>query len=171
MGSAMHRGLGAALEMAEGGSCGVFSAAWKDGFSRGLAGASQSPWKHNIMIDRQSLCVWEGGHVAPAASIAITFPGGRGWVVKPKMSVLISMQLGSYHSAAAACHPARPLIHIETWKYYVQTHKDTHTSYCLSPPPLHNHIVPLSFLSQPFNHANIPPLFSSSLLKNSFLLK
>lgn len=41
------------------------------------------------------------GYAATAAPVA--FPGGRGWVAKPKMSALISMQLGSYHTAAAAC--------------------------------------------------------------------
>lgn len=56
-----------------------------------------------------------------AAAVAITFPGGRGWVAKPKMSALISEQLASYQTAAAACHPAHPLIHIETWEHCVHT--------------------------------------------------
>lgn len=77
--------------------------------------------------------------MATAAAIAITFPGGREWVAKPKMSALISVRLGSYHTAAAACHPPHPLIHIETWEYYVHSHTNTlshpHFSSCVSSPP------------------------------------
>lgn len=160
------------------------------------------------------------GHVATAAAIAITFPGGRGWVAKPKMSALISVQLGSYHSAAAACHPPRPLhsipfiqrhgsimythahtqtnthtflsvslppsslphfyLCIHTYSMFfmgthihTHTHNFTRTSHCLSspPPPPHTHIVPLSVLPQPFNHASVPLLFSSSQLEKNFFFK
>lgn len=158
--------------------------------------------------------------MATAAAIAITFPGGCGWVAKPKMSALISVQLGSYHSAAAAFHPPRPLhsipfiqrhgsimythtrthtnkhphfsfcffttflppslLFVHTHIQYVlhgnthlHTHNFTRTSHCLSspPPPPHTHIVPLSVLPQPFNHASVPLLFSSSQLENIFFFK
>lgn len=69
--------------------------------------------------------------MATAAAIAITFPGGRGWVAKPKMSALISVQLGSYHSAAAACHPPRPLHSIPFIQRHgsiMYTHTRTHTN-------------------------------------------
>lgn len=80
--------------------------------------------------------------MATAAAIAITFPGGRGWVAKPKMSALISVQLGSYHSAAAACHPPRPLHsipfiqrHGSIMYTHAHTQTNTHTFLSVSLPP------------------------------------
>lgn len=71
-----------------------------------------------------------GGHVATAAATAIAFPGGRGWVAESKMSALISVQPGSYHAAADACHPPLPLSHIETGEYNVHTQTQSHSPFC-----------------------------------------
>lgn len=111
------------LDAGDCGSCGAFTAARRNesGQGWGQARAGSSVRKLSAVIDRQrekGVGVGEelegeavvaagvgGGHVATATAIAITFPGGHGWVAKPKMSELISVQLGSYHTAAAACHP------------------------------------------------------------------
>lgn len=86
------------------------------GPARARLGASRCPCKRGMVIDRQSgaagvgVRLAGGGHVATAAATAITFPGGRGWVAKPKMSALISVQLGLV-SQRCSCLPSAESTH------------------------------------------------------------
>lgn len=88
----------------------MFSAAWKDGFSQGLAGASQSPWKHNIMIDRQSLCVCGRGACGPCRLHSHHFPRGP-WVGSEAQNVSADIHAAGLISQCCSRLPSSTSTH------------------------------------------------------------